>query len=206
MQKKNKISVAIDIDLVCTKDLGQRWWDFLTTRYFDFQTDAQYCKFCSDYENGVAEYNLSKYFNLPDHIDSMSFWKQPNLYDNEDLAEGCYEVVKNLYEAGIEIAFVSHTNFEHIHSKYDFIKRHFDFLSNNDDLHFIATRSKFCTDGAFDIIIDDRNENLEYATNALLIKMKTPYKQYRPLDKPHTVCKTWRDVENVICDWMEDAL
>ena len=114
MQNKK---IAIDIDLVCTTiALGQKWWYYLTDMFYDYQTDTQYYQFVEDYKNKVAYYNLAKYFNLPDDVDPMSFWKQDNLYDEEEiLSDGCYEVVKNLWQAGFEIYFLSHTNFEHIH-------------------------------------------------------------------------------------------
>lgn len=199
-----KIKIAIDIDLCITNDLGERWLDHLYCYWLNYHTPEQARQLAQDYAKGEVEYNLTKYFNIPDYIDEMSFWKQGELYDEEVLQEGCYEVIKNLWQAGFEIAFMSHTTFEHIHSKYKFLQRNFDFLYENDDLHFIATKSKFCTDGAFDIIIDDRNEHLQYATKALRLKMKTPYKQNFILDKEHVVCENWFSIEEEICKHLEE--
>lgn len=202
MQKKK---IAIDIDLVCTRDLGQRWFDYLVMLWKDYLTDDNYYQFIKDYENGCAEYNLTKYFNLPSYADPMLFWKQDNLYDEEPLAEGCYEVVKNLWQAGFEIYFLSHTNFDHIHSKYRFLQRNFDFLYQNDDLHFVASKSKSCMDGAAWVIIDDRVSNLIMFENenTLRILFDTPYKQDIESTQDYKLAKNWHDVEDFICQKME---
>lgn len=204
MQSKKKI--AIDIDLVCTNDLGQRWWNYLTDMFYDCQTDTQYYQFIEDYENKVAYYNLTKYFDLPEYIDTMSFWKQEDLYDCESLPEGCYDVVKNLWQAGFEIYFLSHTTFEHIHSKYRFLQRNFDFLYESGDLHFVASKSKCCMDGSATIVIDDRINNLNMFrhVDTLRILYDTPYRQDVVATEEYVVAKSWSDIEDIICKWMEE--
>jgi len=205
---QNKPKIAIDIDLVCTNDLGERWWKDLIDVWYDYQTDTQYYQFIEDYENHRCGYNLTKYFNLPNYADPMGFWKQDDLYEGECLREGCYEVVKSLWQVGFEIYFLSHTTFEHIHSKYRFLQRNFDFLYENDDLHFVASKSKSCMDGSASIIIDDRISNLNMfkSENTLRILFDTPYKQDVQSEQEHVVAKDWNSVEGYICEWMEENL
>lgn len=196
-----KKKIAFDIDLVCTEDIGQRWWDFLTDTFYDCQTDAQYYQFVQDYANNAADYNLTKYFDLPWWVDTMLFWKQEDLYDSEDLAEGCYDVIKNLWQVGFEIYFVSVTEPEHMKSKKDFLIRNFDFL---DKINFIATDTKHCMDGCF-AFIDDRMENINGIEdeNTLRILFDTPYKQDVESTQEYKLAKNWQDVEDFICNKME---
>jgi 5'(3')-deoxyribonucleotidase len=198
MQKKK---IAVDIDLVCTEDLGNRWWDYLVMLWKDHLTDDNYYQFVKDYENGCAEYNLTKYFNLPDYADPMLFWKQDNLYDEEPLAEGCYEVVKNLWQAGFEIYFISVTEPAHMQSKKDYLARSFDFMDN---INFVATDAKDCMDGCF-AIVDDRLDNLNGFENndTLRILFDTPYKQDVESTQDYKLAKNWQDVEDFICQRME---
>lgn len=201
-----KKKITIDIDLVCTRDLGQRWYEFLLEYYGDCLSDEEYLRFFEDWKSYDVEYNLTKYFNLPRSVDPMEFWKQEGLYDNEDLVDGCYDVVKNLWQAGFEIYFLSHTTFEHIHSKYRFLQRNFDFLYENDDLHFVASKSKCCMDGSAWCVIDDRigNLNMFKHGDTLRILYDTHYRQDVEASEDYVVAQTWDDIEEIICKKMEE--
>ena len=200
LQSKKKI--AIDTDLVCTRDLGINWYEYLVFNYGYYLSDEGYERFCKDVENNQVDYNIAKYFDLPSHIDPMEFWKQDDLYDNETLPEGCYNVVKHLWQAGFEIYFVSVTVPEHMRSKKDFLVRNFDFLDN---INFVATDAKHCMDGCF-AFIDDRMENINSIEdeNTLRILFDTPYKQDVESTQGYKLAKSWQDVEDFICKKMEE--
>ncbi|MFT1680961.1 hypothetical protein [Vibrio cholerae] len=201
-----KKKIAINIDLVCTKDLGIDWYEYLVSNHGDYFYDESYERFCKDVENNQVDYNIAKYFDLPWWVYSMAFWKQEDLYDKEVLAESCYDVVKNLWQAGFEIYFLSHTTFEHIHSKYRFLQRNFDFLYESGDLHFVASKSKCCMGGSAAIIIDDRISNLNMFkhVDTLRILYDTPYRQDVVSTEEYVVAKSWVDIEDIICKWMEE--
>lgn len=201
MQKK--IKIAIDVDLCLTSSVDYYWYDYLLDNYFQYLTYENYNRFVTEYNNSVCEYNLTKYFNLPENINPMEYWEQDDLYDEETLQEGAYEVIKNLYEANFDIYFLSYCNFTHIDSKYKFLKRSFDFMS--DEIKFVATKDKCAMDGSADIVIDDRISNLNSFTDdkTLRILRNTPYKQDGEAKVDHHVCDTWRDIENIICEWLE---
>lgn len=200
-----KAKIAVDVDLVCTSTVDYNWYNYLVGNYSKYMSDENYETFCKDVEEREVEYNLTKYFDLPDRVDKMAYWKQVGLYDKEYLAEGCYQVVKNLWEAGFEIYFLSNAMFGNIGSKHEFLKRNFDFLHENNDLHFVPSKSKCCMDGAASVVIDDRKSNLNMFKNeeTLRILFDTRYKQDVECVQDYKVAKDWYDVENEICKWME---
>ena len=179
-----KKKIAIDIDLTIV-DMGIEWQDWLQFKY----NYKDFDKFIDDCDKRQISYNLSEYFDILDKEEGFYFWKNSDLYDHMELLNGCYDVIKNLWQAGFEIYFVSVTEPEHMKSKKDFLIRNFDFL---DKINFIATDTKHCMDGCF-AFIDDRMENINGIEdeNTLRILFDTPYKQ---------------DVEDFICDKMEGVL
>jgi 5'(3')-deoxyribonucleotidase len=201
----NKPKIAVDIDLCITNDLGQRWWDFLTYHWKDYQSLEQYNQFVEDYENRKCSYNLTEYFNLPKYVSKMGFWGQYDLYANEVLQEGCYEVIKNLWQAGFDVYFVSVCQPEHIQSKINFLERSFDFM---EEIKFVNTVYKGCMDGSAKIVIDDRMENLNQfkSEDTLKILFDTPYKQEVESEQEYVVAKDWESVESFICEFIEEKL
>lgn len=135
----------------------------------------------------------------------MGFWRQDDLYDNEILQNGCYEVVRNLWQVGFDIYFVSVCQPEHIQSKINFLERSFDFI---DEVKFVNTVYKGCMDGGAKIIIDDRMENLNQfkSENTLRVLFDTHYKQMVASEQEYVVAKDWGSVEDFICDWMEENI
>jgi len=95
------------------------------------------------YEN-ITGHDISKacvreVYNLQDlmveHDDPMSFWRQPNLYDNEIPINGSVEVIKRL-KTKFNIIFVSSCLPEHESSKRKFLDKFFG------KVPFISTSSK----------------------------------------------------------------
>ncbi|UZV41264.1 putative 5'(3')-deoxyribonucleotidase [Vibrio phage vB_VpaM_R16F] len=205
MQKKNKI--VIDVDLTITyPDIGQMWWEHLVEYYSDCQTMEQYCQFCDDYENGVAEYDLTKYFTLPDGCCRLGWFKQDDLYDNMSIAPNSYSVIRNMYEAGFDIYFVSYCQSEHQQSKEDYLRRHFDFLQG-DDFHFVSTKSKGCMDGSAFAVIEDRLDFVaQFKEDALKILIDTPYKQECTAEVDYVKCKDWLEIEEIFVKYLEEVL
>ena len=200
MQKK----IAIDINLTITKNIDVSWYHYLIESYREYLTYESYEQFVKDYENGCAEYNITKYFNLPEHIDDFAYWKQSYLYEDQILAEGCYEVVKNLWQAGFEIYFISVTEPAHMKSKKDYLVRSFDFMDN---INFVATDVKHCMDGCF-AIVDDRLDNIIHFEdeNTLRILFDTPYKQDVKSTQDYKLAKNWQDVEDFIVQHIEENI
>ncbi len=193
----NKLTIAIDVDLTITRDLGALWWMWLVEKYKRYQTLEQYTNFCCDYYQNNVEYNLTKYFNIPDYENPYAFWEQCDLYDDEVLTKGCYDVVKRLHEQGHKLIFVSHTLAGHIESKFKFLQRNFDFIKN---VAFVATMDKSIMNGCVDAVVEDRASNLALFDDYILkLLYKTPYKQDEiVVDKQYEVCETWQQIEEQI--------
>ena len=194
-----KKKIAIDIDLTIV-DVGIEWQDWLKFQY----NHKDFDKFIDDCDKRQISYNLSEYFDILDKEEGFYFWKNSELYDHMELLNGCYDVIKNLWQAGFEIYFVSVTEPDHMNSKKDFLVRNFDFLDN---INFVATDTKHCMDGCF-AFIDDRMENINGIENenTLRILFDTPYKQDVESTQDYKLAKNWQDIEEFICDKMEEVL
>lgn len=204
MQNKNKIAIDVDMVIAPNEDIGVGWWEHLVEYYHDCQTLDQYNQFCDDYARGEADYDLTKYFTLPEGFDRLGWFKQ-DLYDNMGIAEGCYDVIKNMYEANFEIYFVSYCQPEHEKSKENYLRRHFDFLQGK-DFHFVSTKSKGCMDGSVFMVCDDRVEFInQFKQPTLRVLFDTPYKQHYDAEVDYVKCKTWQEVEDVFCKSLEEC-
>lgn len=188
----NKKAIAIDIDLTITPDMGSLWVDWLFEQGCTL-TDESFLT------RRKFSYNLADHFYVPEGVDSFGFWKQEDLYDGLPLQEPkVYDVIKKWYDAGHEIYWLSHVTFEHIFSKYYYIKNSFDFISK-DRLHFVASKSKCCMNGSADVIIDDRNKNLNMFTKRCQrILVDTPYEQEVRCNLPYTICRSWGEIDKMV--------
>lgn len=196
--QKNRI-IAIDIDLtIVPSDKG--WFEWLKNSSKVFYEESFY----HDLLMKKVEYYLPSYFELYEGVNPMDYWAENRTYPSLPLLSDAYRVIKNLYQAGYEIVFVSFcmdckTQFE---NKLKFLQKRFDFLMP-DDLTFIPAKKKHYI--RCDYIIDDRNLFLKnQPEDVKLIKMETPYTQCSDLNREHTKVSNWNEIEDYFVKEIED--
>lgn len=194
---KNK-TIAIDIDLTITpSDKG--WLEWLKNSSKVFYEDS----FNHDLITDKVNYYLPSYFELYEGVEAMDYWAENRTYPSLPILPDAYRVIKELYQAGYTIVFVSFcmdckTQFE---NKLKFLQKRFDFLQP-DDLTFIPAKKKHFI--RCDYIIDDRNTFLQpQPEDVKLIKMKTPYTQCTELTREHTVVNDWNEIEDYFINELE---
>lgn len=196
--QKIKIGIDLDITLFNTDTHWLKWLMIKSNKDFNRK------QYVSDSNNNKVEYNLTKYFEDISSEEGFKYWSDPSTYKNCDIHEGAIDVIRNLYEANCEIIFISYCMNcpDQIKYKLKRLKEEFDFMLP-EDFNFIPAKKKHLI--KCDLLIDDRNSFLQEMSDGVeLIKWESPYVQEVELDKPHAVCKTWQEVENAICDWMEE--
>ncbi|WNO47324.1 hypothetical protein [Vibrio phage vB_VibM_10AMN] len=196
--QKIKIGIDLDITLFNTDIHWLKWLMLKPNKGFNRK------QYISDSNNNNVEYNLTKYFEGISSEEGFKYWSDPNTYKSCDIHEGAKDVIRNLYEANCEIIFISYCMNcpDQIKYKLKRLKEEFDFMLP-EDFNFIPAKKKHLV--KCDLLVDDRNSFLQEMDDSVkLIKWESPYIQEVELDKPHTVCKTWVDVETIICDWMEE--
>lgn len=183
--------VGVDVDLTLV-DSDLHWKAYLDA--VGHWADA------SPFERaGVLDYDLSKHYLLPPSFDPYDFWRSNSCYDVMKPKEGAVQVLSELQLMGHDIVFISATKGLHGKSKYNWLLRHFPFMSG-----VIFTKEKQYV--KCDVLIDDRNSFLQkMPDNVKLIKYWTRYTQDVNLTKQHSIVDQWWDVPNVIYNLLEDS-
>tara|TARA_Y100000588_G_scaffold170332_1_gene184155 strand:- start:15837 stop:16424 length:588 start_codon:yes stop_codon:yes gene_type:complete len=192
---KNKITVDLDLTTVPS---DKTWFEWLKSCSTVFYEDS----YNHDLLNEEVDYFLPTYFELYDGIDPMDFWAEKRTYPSTPLLPDAYRVIKNLYEAGYDITFVSYCmNCEKQYkNKLKYLQRTFDFM----DVCFIPTEFKGKI--VSDYIIDDRNKFLAMMPEHVkLVKMKTPYTQCTELDSDFTLVNNWCEIEDYFVNELEEG-
>ena len=196
-----KLQLGIDIDLVCVDLHTELFYQLLTNTYSVFGSynggiDIVDKKSMLDdaIRNQIhywfVEYLVDSDTNEPvDEIDAirkkqnkdrqveciMNYYRREDLYDNAIPIPESVKVLKELHETGeVDIIFVTAVKGNHHKSKFNFIKRNYDF-----DFSFVATQEKHKV--KLDVMYDDRAENLvKFDTDGdtLLVLRPTEYRQY----------------------------
>ena len=182
------LNIGIDVDIPVV-DTPQVWVNWMSS-------------VCEQYENIPVkdpEYNISTYFTPPEGRDLMDFWRSCTLYDNLTPRKEAVQSIRDLYDAGNRIIFVSSIKGNHHKSKYNFLKKHFPFMSG-----FIATKEKHYVD--VDVMIDDRTSHLnafhqQARNDVLCIRYSSPYKQYVEDDENTVVLDAWKDIYYEVLQW-----
>lgn len=196
--QKIKVGIDLDITLFNTDIHWLKWLMLKPNKDFNRK------QYISDSDNNKVEYNLTKYFEGISSEGGFEYWSDSNTYKDCAIHEGAKEVIRNLYEANCEIIFISYCMNcpDQIKYKLKRLKEEFDFMLP-EDFNFIPAKKKHLV--KCDLLVDDRNSFLQEMDDGVkLIKWESPYIQEVEIDKPHTVCKTWVDVETTICDFMEE--
>ncbi|AGH32257.1 hypothetical protein VPHG_00194 [Vibrio phage 11895-B1] len=194
-----KIKIGIDLDITLF-DTDKGWYNFLLNNC----TYHNLASYRSDVLGGCVAYDLRKYFTLKDGVDGFSYWSDKNTYAKCDVHRFAKQVIQNLYEANCEIIFISYCMGcpDQIKYKMKRLREEFDFLLP-DDFNFIPTKKKGLV--KCDILIDDRHEFINQMDKGVkIIKYASPYVQSEPLDKEVSVCNNWNDVEDLICNYLEN--
>lgn len=199
--QKSKSTVAIDLDLTLfDTDVG--WYNYL----YKNSIDHDFAQYMSDKLSDNIEYNLRKYFTFESGFEGFDYWAKESTYQECDIHPYAKRVIQNLYEANIEIVFVSYcmgcTN--QINNKIRRLKQEFDFMLP-DDFNFVPAKKKNLV--RCDLLIDDRHNFLnQMQDDVKLIKFDTPYVQEEPLKrKDVSVVSNWKQIENIICTMIEDG-
>lgn len=195
----NKIKIGIDLDLTIF-DTDKGWVEWLHRN----STDHDLSRYMEDLLNDNVDYNLANYFTMKDDVDSFSYWSEESTYADCNIFPHAKRFIQDLYEANCEIIFISYCMGckDQIGHKIDRLKKEFDFLLP-DDFNFVATKKKGTV--RCDVLIDDRNTFLnQQPENVKIIKYYSPYSQEETLDREHTLCKDWYQVEDEVVKFLEE--
>lgn len=193
---KLKIVVDVDLPLCNPAPIWMAWLKELSTAFDSV-------KYTQDLVKGCVDYNLGKYYKLNNKVHSMSFWEQPDLYDNITCYKQAVDSIKKLYEDGHDIIFASYCFPQHETSKINMLKRDFSFIDKK-DFHFISTKSKGFIQA--DVVIEDRIDMLnQFDSSVLKLLIHTPYTQTEEGNIGDTIINIydWTDVYkcvNLIAD------
>lgn len=140
MRKENGKVIGIDVDLTVVNPVPSwlEWYKSKTGHDLNDEITDQ-------------ESNLETLMHR--HHDPLSFWRDPNLYDELEPIENSVESITKLYDAGYKIVFISSCFPEHHNSKKLFLKRNFNFphgFINSGDKGYVRP----------DIFIDDYKKYL----------------------------------------------
>ncbi|AUR89245.1 5' nucleotidase [Vibrio phage 1.121.O._10N.286.46.C4] len=191
-----RLTIGIDVDLTVTEEVLTKWVIYMLSI-------GKLDKEVYRADNPKLEYNLTKYFPDICQESAWNFWRKEDLYDDVDCLPDAKVVIKDLYEAGVDIVWVSYCMGcpEHIRSKIKMLKREFPFIAEN-DFNFIAAKKKHYA--AVDIMVDDRNSVLQGMPDTVVcLKKSTPYTQDVELTREHTVVMDWYDISKVVEDILE---
>lgn len=150
-----------------------------------------------------------KTYYLQDLIeqDVEKFWEEiqdENFYENSELIEDCYEVIKELndhYDIYIVTAYIWRHHIDisgkNLNNKYNFLREKLPFI---DSKKYIFTTNKNIL--KFDIKIDDRPSNLEGASRKILF---TAWHNKNLLDeelaKDNIIrANTWNDIKSILLE------
>ena len=191
--------IICDLDLtVVSSDLG--WIEWLKHSSKVFYEDS----YNHDLLNNQVEYYLPSYFELYEGVDPMDYWAENRTYPSVKILPNAERVIKNLYQAGYEIIFVSFCMGckDQFANKFKFLEKTFDYMLP-DDLTFIPAKKKHLIRGNY--IIDDRNQFLTTQPESVkVVKIKTPYTQDYSLDREHTLVENWLEIEDYFCKELEE--
>lgn len=193
--------IICDLDLtVVQSDLG--WLEWLTNSSKVFYEES----YNHDLLNNQVQYYLPSYFELYEGVNPMDYWAENRTYPSVKLLPDAERVIKDLYEAGFDIIFVSFCMSckDQFSNKFKFLEKTFDYMLP-DELTFIPAKKKHYIRG--DYIIDDRNQFLvEQPDDVKIIKINTPYTQDYPLDREHVLVNNWLEIEDYFCKELEEEV
>lgn len=196
-----KIKIGIDLDITLF-DTDEMWLSWLENESRGKPWNHK--KYLEDKLRNDVDYNLTNYFPSISKEDGFKYWSDPLTYKECNIHTGAKNVIKELYQANCEIIFISYCMNcpDQIKYKIERLKDEFDFMMP-DDFNFIPAKKKHLV--KCDILVDDRNSFLVPMDEGVtLIKWDSPYQQEINLDRPHHLCKTWQEVEDVFCKALED--
>ena len=192
--------IGVDVDLtVADSDLSH--WNWLQ----QVSRDGDGLCMPNGSSTDLLNYDLGSYFDLPNHLDSMDFWRLSDIYDERPEETPLYitkqihgrtiqpiknsvQCLQSLSSQGWEIVFVSHVKGAHHKSKVEWLKRHFPFMDG-----FIATQEKHYVN--CDIFIDDRQNHLNKSSAEYKIKFDTVYEQDIELKYVDLISNDWVEIE-----------
>ncbi len=193
--------IICDLDLtVVHSDLG--WLEWLTNSSKVFYEES----YNHDLLNNQVQYYLPSYFELYEGVNPMDYWAENRTYPSVKLLPDAERVIKDLYEAGFDIIFVSFCMSckDQFSNKFKFLEKTFDYMLP-DELTFIPAKKKHYIRG--DYIIDDRNQFLvNQPEDVKIIKINTPYTQDYPLDREHVLVNNWLEIEDYLCKELEEEI
>ncbi len=193
--------IICDLDLTAVRsDLG--WLEWLTNSSKVFYEES----YNHDLLNNQVQYYLPSYFELYEGVNPMDYWAENRTYPSVKLLPDAERVIKDLYEAGFDIIFVSFCMSckDQFSNKFKFLEKTFDYMLP-DELTFIPAKKKHYIRG--DYIIDDRNQFLvNQPDDVKIIKISTPYTQDYPLDREHILVNNWLEIEDYFCKELEEEM
>lgn len=171
------ILVDCDITVVRSDILWWEWLEKITGKGLKFE-DVQY------------RYNIASYYEAECAelgVDPFAFWRKHDLYDLASPIQGSVPALKSLSQVA-DIVLVSVVKGNHHKSKYEFLKRHFPFMTG-----FVATKEKHLLKA--DAIVDDRHKFLNmFPDDVVKVLFETMYDQCEELEYCDLISKSWGEI------------
>lgn len=183
---------VIDVDNTVV-DSGYHWYQWLelmTKAGYKYEDVCAHHNFTSVYKSIWNEKELSG--------EPLDYWRASNIYGDMVPYEHCIDTLKLLKNKGYKIVFVSALKGNHHKGKYEWCEKWFPFMDA-----FVGTKEKWTV--GCDLIIDDRNENLNMFPNDSVVKIRknTPYSQSTELTVNLDGCMdSWLEIKEWVETWL----
>jgi 5'(3')-deoxyribonucleotidase len=138
--------VAVDVDLTVVDSLSA-WYKWLSVF-----SDEPVLNESKSYNLYPEIRGILDRAGHPD-VDPLDFWRMDDLYDTLKPVEGSVEALKQVYDSGDILLFVSSCFPEHEKSKVNLLNKYFPFMDA-----FISTHDKHFV--AYDVLVDDKLEHM----------------------------------------------
>ena len=180
------IGVDVDLTIIDTGTLWNQWIaDYLDTPSKEVLEGCSY-----DLRDLYKEELLGRpsYY----HNGLLDFWRSETLYDKLKPSEESIGCLKEIHEGGFDVVFISSIKGNHNKSKYEFLKRHYPFMSG-----YLATKEKWYV--GCDVMVDDRSDILNnMGDGCKCIRIKTPYVQYEEDVETTILLNDWLSIKEVL--------
>ena len=183
---KKVIGVDVDLTVCATDKLWLQWLNKMQKEvYYESIQAIQ-----DEHRQKILSYNLSDYYPIDNGLD---FFRGSSIYDFAIPVEYARHVLHSLKGVyGFDIVFISTIKGNHHKSKYNWLKRYFEFLDG-----VIFTKEKHYI--GVDYMIEDRVDMLnKFPLSTQCILLDTPYKQAEVEHRPMYKATDWFKVEEFI--------
>mgnify|MGYP002640290601 CR=1 FL=1 len=172
-------SVVVDVDLTVVDTLTPwvTWWEKRVDTKFDWSAVNK-------------DLSINKQLHqLMSCEEALTFWRNPELYDNLTPLTGSRNALRLLKSMGYDLFFVSNCEDDHVESKRRFLDKYFPF---HDGLIDTCQKHSIEADIYFDDHVEYVDKILKNRPYAKVYQFVTPDNEYQ-LNTKATPLHNWRD-------------